>query len=159
MLKELESISNKLVESHSVLYHTVGALTEVQAAAIANPQWNVKDVLAHLAGAERGMLRIAQAAARGENPQLPEGYDNDTFNARQVARRKGQLLAQTLDELKGIHNELTAFLDGITAEQLNRMGEHPLEGEIPLKDLLVVIYSHEVNHCNEITNALRAAKK
>jgi uncharacterized damage-inducible protein DinB len=159
MLKELESICNKLNECHGVLYHTVTSLSEADAAAIANPQWNVKDELAHLAGAERGMLRIAQASARGENPQLPEGYDNDTYNARQVAKRKDQSIAQILDELKGIHNELGAFLDGISQEQLTRIGEHPLEGEIPLKELLVVIYSHEANHCNEITNALRAARK
>lgn len=159
MLKELESICNKLTEIHGVLYRTVGALSESDAAAIANPQWNVKDELAHLAGAERGMLRIAQASARGENPQLPEGYDNDVYNARQVAKRKEQTVAQILDELKTIHTEMSAFLDGVTAEQLTRMGEHPLAGEIPLKELLVVIYSHEVNHCNEITNALRAIKK
>ena len=158
MLKELESISNKLNECHAVLYRTVAALSEQDARAIANPQWNVKDELAHLAGAERGMMRIAQASARGENPQLPDGYDNDVFNARQVAKRKEQSLAQILDELKGIHKDMSAFLDGITAEQLTRMGEHPLEGEIPLKDLLVVVYSHEVNHCNEITNALRAVR-
>ena len=159
MLKELESISNKLDESHGVLYRTIGALTEEQAAAIANPQWNVKDVLAHLAGAERGMLRIAQASARGEDPQLPDGYNNDVFNARQVAKRKGQSLAQVLEEIKGVHNEMAALLNSITAEQLTRMGEHPLEGEIALKDLLVVIYSHEVTHCNEISSALRAARK
>jgi len=159
MLKELESICNKLNESHGVLYHTVESLSDADAAAIANPQWNVKDELAHLAGAERGMLRIAQASARGDNPQLPEGYDNDTYNARQVAKRKDQSLAQVLTEIKGVHNEMSALLESITPEQLNRMGEHPLEGEIPLKDLLVVIYSHEVNHCNEITNALRAARK
>lgn len=159
MLKELESISSKLQEAHDVLYRTVGTLSESDAAAIANPEWNVKDELAHLAGAERGMLRIAQASARGENPKLPSGYDNDQFNARQVAKRKGQSVAQIVDELKAIHNDMAAFLDGVTAEQLTRMGEHPLEGEIPLKDLLVVIYSHEVTHRNEISNALRAAKK
>ena len=158
MLKELESICSKLDEAHGLLYRTVGALSEADAAAIANPQWNVKDELAHLAGAERGMMRIAQASARGENPQLPEGYDNDAFNARQVARRKDQTVAQILDELKMIHTELNAFLDGVTAGQLSRIGEHPLYGDIPLKELLVVIYSHEVNHCNEITNALRAKK-
>lgn len=159
MLKELESISNKLNEAHGILYRTVGGLSEEQALALANPQWNVKDELAHLAGAERGMLRTAQASARGENPKLPEGYDNDVFNARQVAKRKGQSLEQLLDELKTIHNDMSAFLDGVTTEQLTRIGEHPLEGEIALKDLLVVIYSHEVTHSNEISSALRAARK
>ena len=101
---------------------------------------------------------MAQGMAQGQDPQLPEGYDNDVFNARQVAKRKEQSVPQVLDELKTIHRDLSAFLDGVTPEQLTRMGEHPLEGEISLKDLLVVIYSHEVNHCNEISNALRTKR-
>ncbi len=159
MLKELESISNKLTEVHGVVYRTVGALNEQAALTMVTDQWMVKDVLAHLAGAERGMLRTAQGMARGQDPQLPEGFDNDENNARMVAKRKAQTFAQVFDELKTAHNDLSAFLDSITQEQLTLMGEHPLEGEISLKDLLVVIYSHEVTHCNEIQNALRAAKK
>lgn len=159
MLKELEAISNKLAEVHGVLSRTVSPLSEQAGQTMVTDQWTVKDVLAHLAGAERGMLRTAQGMASGKDPQLPEGFDNDENNARMVARRKAQTFAQVLDEVKTVHNDLSAFLDGITQEQLTLMGEHPLEGEISLKDLLVVIYSHEVTHCNEIQNALRAAKK
>lgn len=159
MLKDLQSISSKLDEAHGSLYQTVGSLSEADAGILANPGWDVKDELAHLAGAERGMLRIAQASARGEDPKLPTGYDNDQFNARQVAKRKGNSVAQLLEELKTIHADMNAFLESVTAEQLTRMGEHPLAGEIPLKELLVVIYSHEVTHRNEISNALRAARK
>jgi hypothetical protein len=159
MLKELESISNKLAECHGVLYRVVGSLSEVGAQTMVTDQWTVKDVLAHLAGAERGMLRTAQVMARGQNPQLPEGFDNDQNNARMVAKRKSQTNAQVLEELRTVHKDMSAFLDSITQEQLTLMGEHPLEGEISLKDMLVVIYSHEATHSNEIQNALRAAKK
>lgn len=159
MLKELEPISNKLAEVHGVVYRTIGSLDEQASATMVTDQWTVKDVLAHLAGAERGMLRTAQGMATGKDPQLPEGFDNDQNNARMVAKRKTQTFVQVFDELKSVHNDLSAFLDAITQEQLTLMGEHPLEGEISLKDLLVVIYSHEVTHCNEIQNALRAAKK
>lgn len=159
MLKELEAISNKLAEVHGVLSRTVSSLSDQAGQTMVTDQWTVKDVLAHLAGAERGMLRTAQGMASGKDPQLPEGFDNDENNARMVARRKAQTFAQVLDEVKTVHNDLSAFLDGITQEQLTLMGEHPLAGEISLKDLLVVIYSHEVTHCNEIQNALRAAKK
>ncbi len=159
MLKELEPIANKLAEIHGVLYRTLGSLSEEGAQTLVTDQWTVKDVLAHLAGAERGMLRTAQGMARGQDPQLPEGFDNDENNARMVARRKAQTFAQVLEEIKAVHNDLSAFLDSITPEELTLMGEHPLEGEISLKDLLVVIYSHEVTHCNEVGNALRAARK
>ncbi|MCL4395503.1 MAG: DinB family protein [Chloroflexi bacterium] len=159
MLKELDSIANKLNEERGVLIRTLGSLSEEQAAQISvTPEWSVKDAVAHLAGAERGMFGIAQRAARGESPHLPEGYDNDVYNARQVAKRQERTLAEVRAELDGSRAELLAFLGGLTADQLALAGEHPLEGHITLKELLVIIYSHEMTHANEIADKIRQAR-
>ena len=100
MLKDLEPIVDKLNEEREVLNRTLDGINEQEAAEIhVTPEWNIKDAVAHLVGAERGMTRIARGTARGENPQLPEGYNNDVYNARQVAKRKEQSLAQVHAEL------------------------------------------------------------
>ncbi|MBI5652008.1 MAG: DinB family protein [Chloroflexi bacterium] len=160
MLKDLEPIASKLNEVHTVLMRALESLTEDQAAQITvNPEWSIKDQVAHLAGANRGMFGIAQRSAQGQMPKLPDGYNNDTFNARQVAKRKEQTLAQVRVELEATRAEMLAFLESVTPAQLDLVGEHPLYGEIKLKDLLVIIYSHETQHCKEIADAMRAAKK
>jgi uncharacterized protein (TIGR03083 family) len=160
MLKELEPIANKLREAHTVLARALDPLTEEQAAQImVTPEWSIKDAVGHLAGANRGMFGIAQRMAEGKDPQLPEGYDNDVYNARQVAKRKEQSLAQIRAELDATHAELLAFLDRVTPQQLAQMGEHPLYGEVVLRDLLVIIYTHQITHCNEISAKIRQAKK
>jgi len=160
MLKDLEPLASKLKEAHTVLERTLAPLSDEQAQAIlVTPDWSVKDAVAHLAGANWGMFGIAQRAARGQDPKLPAGYDNDTFNARQVAKRKEQTLAQIRAELAATLNEMLAFLDGVAAEQIELQGEHPLYGQVKLKDLLVIIYSHETTHCNEIANVIYQAKK
>jgi uncharacterized protein (TIGR03083 family) len=160
MHKDLESIASKLNEAHTVLMRALDALSDEQAAQITvNPEWSIKDQVAHLAGANRGMFGIAQRSAQGLAPKLPDGYNNDTFNARQVAKRKEQTLAQIRAELETTRAEMMAFLETVTPAQVDLVGEHPLFGEIKLKDLLVIIYSHETQHCKEIADAMRAAKK
>jgi hypothetical protein len=160
MLKELEPIVSKLREARSVLHRTIDGLTDEQASKImVTPEWSVKDEIAHLAGAERGMFGIAQRMAKGEDPQLPPEYNNDTYNARQVAKRKERSLTDIRAELDATHDELTKFLENLTQEQLDLCGQHPLYGEVQLKELLVIIYSHETTHTNEISTKIREAKK
>jgi uncharacterized damage-inducible protein DinB len=159
MLKELEPMANKLNEARAMLKKTLDAVSEEQMIALlVNANWSVKDQVAHLAAANRGMFGIAQRMAKGETPQLPEGYDNDVFNARQVAKRKDKTLAEICAEIDATHSELIAFLDGLTSDQLHLMGEHPLFGQVVLRDLLVIIYTHQINHCNEISAKVRESK-
>ncbi len=160
MLKELEPIAAKLKEERLLLNRALDRMTDDQVLqANVNPEWTIKDALAHLAGAERGMLKTAERMARGEDPQLPQGYSNDEFNARQVAKRKAMSLAQLRAELDATRADLMSFLDGVTREQLDLRGEHPLAGETTLKDLLVIIYSHESQHCKDIVNQMHELKK
>ncbi len=160
MLKDLEPIASKLTEAHSVLVRTLDGLTEERATQLSvNPDWSVKDQVAHLAGANRGMFGIAQRIAKGDDPQLPPEYNNDTYNARQIAKRKEKSLADIRAELDATHAEVIAFLQNITPEQLDLRGQHPLYGELTLKELLVVIYSHATTHANEIATTIRESKK
>lgn len=160
MLKELEPIVAILNEERGILNRTLDGISEQEAAEVhVTPDWTLKDAVAHLVGAERGMTRIARGTARGENPQLPEGYDNDVYNARQVAKRKDQTLAQVRTELDASRAELMALLESIAPEQLALCGEHPLSGDVSLSDLLVIIYSHERTHANEISLKYRESKK
>lgn len=160
MIKELEPIANKLVEERGILTRMLDSLTdEIATRVMVTPEWSVKDALAHLVGAERGMLGIAKRMLKGEDPQLPPGYNNDEYNARQVAKRKALSLAELRAELEATRAELIALLESTTLKQLELCGQHPLEGEVSLKELLVIIYSHETTHCNEMNAKLRENKK
>ena len=160
MLKELESISSKLNEALFVLAQTLDGLTEEQADQVKiTSEWSVRDEIAHLAGADRGMLGIAQKMAAGQDPQLRPDYDNDFYNARQVAKRKDKSLVELRQEIEEAHGELMGFLDALTQEQLDLMGQHPVYGHVTLKELLVIIYTHETTHTREISDKIRESKK
>ncbi len=160
MLAELEPTVAKLNENRATLLRLIDQLAEVQAAQVmVNPEWSVKDIVGHLIGAERGMTRMAQQFATGSNPKLPPGYNNDVYNARQVEKRKSLTYAQARAELEASRVDLLAFMETVTAPQLNYRGEHPIRGDISLKELLDVIAWHEGLHSKEISAKLVEVKK
>ncbi len=160
MLKELGPIAAKLNEARMMLTRTLDQLTEEQVTQLMiNPEWSVKDAIAHLIGAERGMTRMAQRFASGENPQLPDDYNNDVYNARQVAKRKAMSLVQVRAELETSRAELLVFMESLTADKLTLPGEHPLLGDTTVNAVLNVIASHEASHGNEISAKIHELKR
>ncbi len=156
MLDELAPIADKLKEERARLNATLDQIGEEQAVQVmVTPEWTIKDQVAHLAGAESGMLGIARRMALGQDPQLRPDYDNDFYNARQVAKRKQASLAQIREELETSRAELMTFMDTLKPEQLTLMGQHPLTGETTLKDLFGIIYRHETAHGKEISDRLK----
>ena len=105
------------------------------------------------------MTRLAQRFATGTNPKLPTEYNNDVFNARQVAKYKALSLAQARAELDASRADLLALIETFTLPQLDYRGEHPIKGDISLKELLGVIAWHEDQHSKEISDKLIELKK
>ncbi len=160
MLKELEPVAASLLEERSRLNATLDLLSDEEAGRLkVNSDWSIKDALAHLAGAERGMLKLAERMARGENPQLSPEYDNNRYNARQVAKRQGMDLRGLRAELESSRSDLLAFIENLSADQLALHGEHPVEGDTTVKELLTVIGQHETSHGQDISYQCRELKK
>ena len=160
MLAELEPTVAKLNESRARLMRLLDQLAEAQATQVmVNPEWSVRDIVSHLVGAERGMTRMALQFATGSNPKLPADYNNDVYNARQVAKRKSLTYAQARAELEASRVDMLAFMETLTAPQLAYRGEHPIRGDISLKELLGVIAWHEGLHSQEISDKLLELKK
>ncbi len=99
MDQQREKLRQRLDESRRELLASVAHLELAGLAApTANPGWAVRDVVAHLAGAERGHQQVIRALLAGQAPDLA-GFDLDAFNAADVAARQGASLAGLLAEL------------------------------------------------------------
>ncbi len=109
-------------------------------------EYSGRQVLAHLAGAERGMTRLMQQMAAGRNPRLKADYDNDYYNARQQEKRAGMSIAALRAELEQSRRELLAFMESLRPADLAQRGEHPLLGDASLLEVLQTLQSHERSH-------------
>lgn len=117
-----------------------------------NPAWNVHDLLAHLAGAERGLLGTVQRFLAGQ--PLPDGFSLDYWNQRQVEKQKERGVADLLAGLAASRIDTLALLDSLTDEQLAVRGLHPAGFETSVGGIFRVMAMHELDHGQEIALAL-----
>ena len=119
--------------------------------------WSVKDVLAHLAGAERGHQQVIHALVAGEVAGQP-GFDLDAFNQADVAARERWTLAQVLEDLDAGRAGTLALLESVGDNGWDRAGFHPGGFDTTVEGTFRVIAIHERRHAKDIRTALAGAE-
>jgi len=92
----------KLDEEFNALLATINGLDEGAMSERFYDAWNVKDILAHIAGWQHTMKDAMERMARGEKP-VPEGVDYsnaDAWNAGFAAAMKAQSAATIVANLR-----------------------------------------------------------
>ncbi len=118
-------------------------------------KWSIKEVIGHLADAERIFLYRAVCFARGEPKELP-GWDENAYVAQASfgARRIADLVA----ELKAARAASVAFFAGLTAEELARSGTAN-QRRYSVRAVAYVALGHERHHCNIIRERYLPGRK
>ena len=121
------------------------------------PGWTVRELLAHLADAERGMLGQAQRIVRGE-PALPEGFDRARWNRRAVEKRAAASPTDLLADIESAHRAWVEFIEALDDAALDRQGR-TAEGEL----LTVEAFArhaaeHRMNHTCDAEKASHASQ-
>ena len=145
----------KMTEARQELVKVFNTITpENMNRPTANEGWSAYDVACHIAGAEGGMEVIAQRTLVGQ-PSMVEGFDIHRFNSGGIRKRKERAIPELIAELDQSRARMFALLESTTDEQLSLPVEHPTVGKIDLYGLFVVIYRHELQHANEIKEAIQ----
>lgn len=117
-----------------------------------NPLWTVRDILAHLAGAEPGLQATVHRFLAGQ--ELPEGFSLDYWNRRQVEKRQERSVAELLASLAASREETRRLLDSLSEEQLDVPGRHAAGFETTVEGVFRILAFHERSHGQEIAAAL-----
>jgi hypothetical protein len=147
----LAEIIAKLDKGARKTNEILGALTPEQWQRVVYDEptvWTVRDLLAHFVSAEASLLKLAQDIAAG-GAGLPDDFDYDAFNAQEQARLRDQSPQELLRALNAARQETLNWARTLTDAQLDRVGMHPVLGEISLETMLVSIYGHQLFHMRE----------
>ena len=115
--------------------------------------WTVKQLLLHVATSESGQIKTAQAIATGQ-PTVPDDFDLDRYNARQIEKNKEKQPPEILFGLAGSRQKLLTFLEEVPEAALDKSGKHGRGDVITLEQLFLRIGEHEAGHAEEIKQAL-----
>lgn len=156
MLPELETLAHELERNRHDLIALVKQLDDEELKRVPRAgQYAGRELLAHLAGAERGMTRLMQNMAAGLNPRLKSDYNNDYYNARQIEKRAHMTVAALGVELTETRRELLTFMEALKPEDLDKHGEHPIVGAATVCQVLETLRQHEQTHIEEFADWAR----
>lgn len=140
-------------------YETVNAfLTKLNDAQWTEPvgaeKYTARQTVAHLAGAAKSMTAMGKHWVAGKDNTLRPDFDLNFFNARQQEKRAQMTNAELLAEWRDAQRGIVAFMEPLTADDLEKRGDHPSAKNISLRELFQIITAHEADHMAQVMNAL-----
>ena len=113
----------------------------------------MKQAMLHIATSENGQINTGKAIAAGQ-PTVPDDFDLNRYNKRQVEKNQAKQPPEILFGMAESQQKLLAFLDEVSAEDLEKRGKHGRGDVISLEQLFYRIGEHEAGHTEEIKKAL-----
>lgn len=138
-----EQIGKYLVEQLHELELLLSPLDETAALArYAAGKWSVKEIVGHLADAERIFAYRALRVARGDTTPLP-GFDENAYVP--AGDFDARPLGSLVDEFRALRVSTIAFMDGLPSEAWTRVGQAS-GAAITVRALAYIIVGHTRHH-------------
>lgn len=154
MLPELELRARELQANWDKFISFLRGLNETQLnASGAGQEYSPRQTIAHLIGAETSMLRMAKNWIAGQDNRIRPDFDLNFFNRRQQEKRAAQSLDELLEDWHKAHQDLIALMETLTPDDLEKRGDHPSAKDTTLRNLFLIITTHEANHMRDLMNA------
>ncbi len=118
-----------------------------------DPSWRVCQLLAHFVSSEEQLLALAKDVAAG-GPGAPRDFDYDRFNATEQRRLEGLSVLELQGMLDQARQRTIAWVRTLDAGGLERIGHHPVLGQVTVETLILSIYGHQLLHMRELSRVL-----
>jgi len=115
--------------------------------------WNIRNVLAHFVTSERGFLNLFVNILEG-GIGASDDFSIDLYNARQQEKTKDLTPDLLLEQFKSVRAQMITWTSSLTEEDLRIEGRHPYLGQVPLADMIKMVYRHNQIHYRDIRKVL-----
>lgn len=155
MSKSKDQIKAKLDEVRAYFEHVLAAVGDRWEQQVYSDglQWTVRQVLIHVADADRGHNRQAMGYAAGEKV-IPDDFDVQRYNTRTTEKFADKPVQQAWNELRESRAALLAWLESVDEDKLDMEGRHASGSIMPVRKMLRIQALHEQAHAQDIAKAL-----
>ena len=152
-----DTLAAKLEKGRQKTFEILNALTpeQWQKPLYNDPTWQVRHLLAHFVSAERQLLALAQDVADGGLGAQPD-LDINRYNADEQDRLEGLSPPILLDFLDQARRQTIEWIGTLSADQLDKIGRHPVLGDVNVETMIGAIYGHQLIHMRELSKLLES---
>ena len=117
--------------------------------------WTAKQLLCHLA-ADASLASVQITVAKARSPGPGPSFDQDAFNAVQVAARQGMPVSDLLNELHSNSEQSIAAVEAASDDLLAEPVQLPDAPQGPLGDVILeAVREHNATHLADLRSAAR----
>jgi hypothetical protein len=116
--------------------------------------WTIRNVLAHFVTSERGLLKLFENVRQG-GPGAADDFSIDRYNAAMQARTQEAPPQELLEQYKSIRAESVTWTSGLSEADLEKQGRHPFLGMTTIREMVKMLYIHNLTHYRDIKKALK----
>lgn len=107
--------------------------------------WTIRNVLAHFVTSERGLVKLFEQIRQG-GLGATEDFSIDHYNAHQQEKTKDMKPQELLEQFVEVRANSAQWVSGLSAEELLIEGRHPFLGQVPLVEMIKMLYLHNQIH-------------
>jgi DinB superfamily len=116
-------------------------------------RWKVRQLPAHFLSTEVGIFRLIFSILDG-GPGVPENFDIDRYNEKQVSGYRDQDVADILEKFIEQRRSNARFTSNMTPDDLQKEGRHPYLGIVQVSEFIKLLYRHNQIHQRDIRRVL-----
>jgi hypothetical protein len=151
-----QALADRLREEGARVFDFFNNLSKDQWDVIVYPSdsfWSLHHLLAHFASSEIGHKTLVQNIFSGGEGAWSD-FDIDIFNQREVEKLLDESNSYLLEIFLKARTELVALVSGFEIDDLNRIGNDPYLGTVPLLDIIKLTYRHLQIHLRDARRCL-----
>jgi hypothetical protein len=107
--------------------------------------WTIRNVLAHFVTSERGLLILFERIRQG-GPGAADDFSIDRYNASQQRKTRSLTAQELLEQYTQVRADAVEWVSGLSEEDLVIEGRHPFLGQVPLTEMIKMLYLHNQIH-------------
>ncbi len=151
-----EKLARRLENEGAKVIETFNALTDEQwrvEVYTEGQTWTIRHVLAHFVTSESGLLKLFKSIREG-GLGASEDFSIDYYNARQQKKTKDLTPRKLLEQYSEVRADSVKWVSSFSEEDLAIEGRHPFLGQVPLVEMLKMLYLHNQIHFRDFRKLL-----
>jgi hypothetical protein len=156
-MSEITELAQKLKSEGDKMASVFNGLTDEQwnqEVYTEGSTWTIRNILSHLVTSERGLLKLFEKIRHGGEGS-PDDFSIDRYNAAMQERTKAATPQELLEQYKEVRSHATAWVSSLKEAELEITGRHPFLGQTMLRDMIKMLYIHNLDHYRDMKKTLK----
>ena len=116
--------------------------------------WTVRNVLSHFVTSERGLVKLFEQIRQG-SAGSPDDFSIDRYNAAMQERTKELSPQDLLEQYRQVRTNTVTWVSCLQESDLDITGRHPFMGQTQLREMLKMLYIHNLTHYRDMKKVLK----